>query len=103
MNVSSQLSRAEAREHSHDHEGCASCGDDHSHTPFNLKRTMLGLVLIVNSFLVEWILDRSSAVADISAALGANCVIELGPAAQLPEGAPVTWRGVPWAELSVAV
>ena len=71
MNVSSQLSRAEAHEHDHDHEGCASCGDDHSHTPFNLKRTMLGLVLIVNSFLVEWILDRSSTVADISAALGA--------------------------------
>jgi Zn2+/Cd2+-exporting ATPase len=32
---------------------------------------MLGLVLIVNSFLVEWTLDRSSTVADISAALGA--------------------------------
>ena len=70
MNVSSQLSRAEAHEHIHD-ESCVSCGDDHSHTPFNLKRTMLGLVLIVNSFLVEWILDRSSTVADISAALGA--------------------------------
>ena len=31
---------------------------------------MLGLVLIVNSFLVDWILDRSSTVADISAAIG---------------------------------
>jgi len=75
MNVSSLLSRAEAheREHHHHHEGerCESCGHDHSHTQFNLKRTMLGLVLIVNSFLVDWILDRSSTVADISAALGA--------------------------------
>src|ERR1051325_11814953 len=71
MNVSSQLSRAEMDEHSHDHEGCASCADDHSHTQFNLKRTLLGLVLIVNSFLVEWILDRSSTVADLSAAFGA--------------------------------
>ena len=71
MNISSQLRRTEAHEHAHDHEGCASCGDDHSHTPFSLKRTMLGLVLIVNSFLVEWILDRSSTVADISAAIGA--------------------------------
>src|ERR1041385_8470010 len=69
MNVSSQLSRAET--HEHDHEGCASCGDDHSHTQFNLKRTLLGLVLIVNSFLVEWILDRSSTVADVSAMIGA--------------------------------
>jgi Zn2+/Cd2+-exporting ATPase len=73
MNVSSLLSRATKHEHAHDHdhEGCESCGHDHSHTQFNLKRTMLGLVLIVNSFLVEWILDRSSTVADMSAALGA--------------------------------
>jgi Cd2+/Zn2+-exporting ATPase len=69
MNVSSLASRAEPHEHSH--EGCVSCGNDHSHTQFNLKRTLLGLVLIVNSFLVEWILDRSSVVADISAAIGA--------------------------------
>ncbi len=80
MNVSSLLSRAEAHEHDHDHEGCVSCGDDHSHTTFNLKRTVLGVVLIVNSFLVEWILDRQlvavdptlgNPVAAISAALGA--------------------------------
>jgi len=71
MNVSSLLTRAEPHAHEHSHEGCADCGHDHSHTTFNLKRTMFGLVLIVNSFLVDWILDRSSAVADISAALGA--------------------------------
>ncbi|HEY0548107.1 MAG TPA: hypothetical protein VGF13_00815, partial [Verrucomicrobiae bacterium] len=71
MNVSSLASRAEPGAHEHSHEGCADCGHDHSHTQFNLKRTLLGLVLIVNSFLVEWILDRSSVVADISAALGA--------------------------------
>jgi Cd2+/Zn2+-exporting ATPase len=71
MNVSSLASRAEPQAHEHSHEGCADCGHDHSHTQFNLKRTLLGLVLILNSFLVEWILDRSSVVADISAALGA--------------------------------
>jgi Cd2+/Zn2+-exporting ATPase len=71
MNVSSLASRVEPQAHEHSHEGCADCGHDHSHTQFNLKRTLLGLVLIVNSFLVEWILDRSSVVADISAAIGA--------------------------------
>ena len=80
MNVSSLLSRAQPHEHEHSHEGCADCGHDHSHTAFNLKRTVLGVVLIVNSFLVEWILDRQlvavdptlgNPVAAISAALGA--------------------------------
>src|ERR1043166_23450 len=79
MNVSSLLSRAPAHEHDHSHEGCESCAHDHSHTQFNLKRTMLGLVLIVNSFLVEWILQgqfiapdpsHANPVAALSAAIG---------------------------------
>ncbi|HMJ90250.1 MAG TPA: HAD-IC family P-type ATPase, partial [Candidatus Acidoferrum sp.] len=75
MNVSSLLSRAKPHAHHHDHDdtlaGCSECAHDHSHTTFNLNRTVFGLVLIVNSFLVEWILDRGSVVADISAAIGA--------------------------------
>jgi len=82
MNVSSLLSREEPHEHEHDHSlaGCSECAHDHSHTTFNLKRTVLGVVLIVNSFLVEWILDKQfiatdptlgSPIAAISAALGA--------------------------------
>lgn len=85
MNVSSLLSRAQPHEHpnhdhDHEHAGCADCGHDHSHTQFNLKRTVLGVVLIVNSFLVEWILERQvvavdptlgNPIAAISAALGA--------------------------------
>jgi Zn2+/Cd2+-exporting ATPase len=86
MNVGSLLSRADAQKHEHEHhhhhehhEGCTSCGHDHSHTPFNLKRTVLGVVLILNSFLVEWILERQIVAADptlgnpvaaLSAALG---------------------------------
>ena len=78
MNVSSLLSRR-PHEHEHSGEGCATCADDHSHTQFNLRRTVFGVVLIVNSFLVEWILDRrfiaadptlTSPIAAISAALG---------------------------------
>jgi Zn2+/Cd2+-exporting ATPase len=72
MNVGSILSRKPKQDHhDHEHTGCADCGHDHSHTTFNLRRTVFGLVLIVNSFLVEWILDRGSVVADLSAAIGA--------------------------------
>jgi Zn2+/Cd2+-exporting ATPase len=85
MNVGSIVSRKVEQDHEHhdhdrEHAGCADCGHDHSHTTFNLTRTVLGLVLIVNSFLVEWILDRQlisadpnlvSPVAAVSAAIGA--------------------------------
>src|SRR6185295_7331931 len=69
MNVSSLLSRGQ--EHEHSHEGCESCGHEHAHTPFSLKRTVFGLVLIVNSFIVDQVLERSSMVSDLSSALGA--------------------------------
>lgn len=81
MNVSSLLSsRTEPHEHDHSLAGCSECAHDHSHTQFNLKRTVFGVVLIVNSFLVEWILDKqfiasdpttTNPIAAISAALGA--------------------------------
>src|SRR6185369_11502769 len=72
MNVSSQLSRHEHDAHDHDHgPECESCGHDHSHTPFSLKRTVLGLVLIVNSFVVKQFVDHGDTVADLSAAIGA--------------------------------
>src|SRR5215207_9504830 len=49
MNVSSLESRHEHDHHDHSHEhaeGCESCGHDHSHTPFSLTRTVIGLILI---------------------------------------------------------
>jgi Cd2+/Zn2+-exporting ATPase len=69
MNVSSLLSRK--HDHDHSHEGCASCGHDHSHTPVRLNRTVIGLLFIVNSFIAERLLDHSSVVADASAMIGA--------------------------------
>ncbi len=71
MNVSSLLSRAEPHDHSHSHEGCTSCGHDHSHTPVRVNRTVIGLLFIVNSFIVERVLDHGGVVADASAMIGA--------------------------------
>jgi hypothetical protein len=71
MNVTSLLSRGE-RAHDHDHDAsCASCEHDHAHTNVRLNHTIIGLLFVINSFLVEWILDRSSTVADVSAMIGA--------------------------------
>src|SRR6185436_209060 len=81
MNVSSLLSRHEQAHDHHDHDvSCASCADDHSHTNVRLNHTIIGLLFVVNSFLMEWILTKRfiapdptliSPVAAISAGLGA--------------------------------
>jgi Cd2+/Zn2+-exporting ATPase len=75
MQVTSLLSR---KEHSHDHhhhehdhgESCSDCGHDHSHTPIRLKRTLVGLLFVINSFVVQW-LEFGPAVADVSGMIGA--------------------------------
>ena len=77
MQVTSLLSREKHdHDHAHDHEhdpDCASC--DHEHTPVRLKQTLLGLIFIVNAFLIEWLFDKGptqeSMVAHFSAMAGA--------------------------------
>ena len=80
MQVTSLLSRKDhghGHEHEHGHphhhhdgESCASCGQEHSHTPIRLRQTIAGLLFVLNSFIVQW-LDLGPAIADVSAALGA--------------------------------
>ncbi len=59
--------------HDHDHaaEECPSCGHDHEHTPVHLQQTLIGLILIVNSFLVDWLFPKGDMVSAASAMLGA--------------------------------
>ena len=81
MQVTSLLSRDEAKKHEHDHhhhdhdhahdEGCESCGHDHEHTQVKLTQTIIGLIFVLNAFLVDWALDRASVVASMSAMIGA--------------------------------
>ena len=55
---------------------CADCGHDHggldhSHTNTKLSTTLVGLIFVLNSFVVDWLFDRGTTVAAFSAMIGA--------------------------------
>ena len=68
MQVTSLLSRTNdaSCECGHDHGGL-----DHSHTNVKLTQTIVGLIFVLNSFLVDWVFQRGSTVAGLSALVGA--------------------------------
>ncbi len=69
MQVTSLLSQ---QEHNHtDGERCSSCGTDHEHATQQLGVTLFGLILVINSFIIEWFTANGKTVADLSAGLGA--------------------------------
>src|SRR5690242_11651009 len=103
MQVTSLLTRNEtAPEHGHEAE-CESCGHDHEHTPVRLSQTLIGVIFVLNAYLIDWFLpqgdvtrstngygDGASMVANFSAMLGAIIL-----------GAPIVitslkdiWRGI---------
>src|SRR5512140_2336808 len=69
MQVTSLLSRGE-HDHAHD-ETCSSCGHDHEHAPVRLWQTLVGIVLVLNAFVVDWAFDGAHTVASASAFIGA--------------------------------
>jgi Cd2+/Zn2+-exporting ATPase len=79
MQVTSLLSRQEQHDHDHpqqdhDHahdEGCESCGHDHEHTQVKLTQTIVGLIFVLNAFVVDWLFAQSTSVASLSAMVGA--------------------------------
>src|SRR6266487_2234835 len=88
MQVTSLLSRDEHDPaHEHDHighdESCSACGHEHEHTPVRLKQTLLGLLFVINAFVVDWLLDQSNLVAGASAMLGAILL-----------GYPIVWTAI---------
>jgi len=58
------------RRHEHD-ASCATCGHDHEHAPVRLWQTLVGVVFVINAFIVDWIFESSHAVASASALIGA--------------------------------
>jgi Cd2+/Zn2+-exporting ATPase len=81
MQVTSLLSQKEPdhkhdHDHAHDHhdhehdEDCSSCGHDHEHTPVRLWQTLVGLVFVINAFVVDWVFYKGTIVASGSAMLG---------------------------------
>jgi Cd2+/Zn2+-exporting ATPase len=54
---------------------CDDCGHDHgglshSHTNVKLWQTLVGLILVLNSFLVEWLTPGMATIGDLSALAG---------------------------------
>jgi Cd2+/Zn2+-exporting ATPase len=86
MQVTSLLSR---REHDANQEAsCASCGHDHghdhSHAVLPLAQTLIGLLFILNSFVVTWAFsDAGNPVAAASAMIGAIIL-----------GYPIVWTAL---------
>lgn len=76
MQVQSLLSRKEALllhedDQHHSGESCTSCGHDHEHTQIRLSQTLVGLIFVLNSYLVNWVFPAAEAVASTSALIGA--------------------------------
>ena len=61
MQVTSLTSR---EEHADDHDHHSH---DHEHIPVRLWQMVIGVICIANSFLVEWMFDKGSTVAGLSA------------------------------------
>src|SRR5881296_933794 len=79
-----QTSLLSHQEHEHTHDAsCSACGPDHEHAPVRLWQTLLGVVFVLNSFVVDWFFARGSAVASASAFVGAIVL-----------GYPIVWTAV---------
>ena len=71
------------RDHHHHHDGACACGEHHSHAEVRLTQTLVGLVLVLNSFLVAWLFSDAQPVAAGSALLGAIVL-----------GGPLVWTAL---------
>jgi Zn2+/Cd2+-exporting ATPase len=85
MQVTSLLSRRELREHDHAHDESCGCEHEHEHehAPVRLVQTLLGVVFVVNAFVVDWAFEQGHAVASVSALVGAIVL-----------GYPIVWTAV---------
>src|SRR3954462_9219404 len=71
MQVTSLLNRREQMTE-HDPEAeCESCGHDHEHTPVRLTQTVIGLIFVINSYIVDYFFVKGTMVASFSAMIGA--------------------------------
>ncbi|MBM3875108.1 MAG: cation-translocating P-type ATPase [Verrucomicrobia bacterium] len=72
--------------HDHDHHDgadCQSCGHDHEHTQIKLGQTLVGLIFIINSFIVDWFFTSGRVVSELSAMIGAIIL-----------GYPIVWTSI---------
>ena len=76
MQVTSLLSR-------HEHDDSCGCGHDHEHAPVRLWQTLLGVVFVLNAYIVDWAFQQGHVVASASAFLGAIVL-----------GYPIVWTAM---------
>ncbi|HEY5040842.1 MAG TPA: cation-translocating P-type ATPase, partial [Verrucomicrobiae bacterium] len=67
MQVTSLISQAEEHEHG---DNCG-CGHDHEHSTVHLWQAVLGVVFVLNAYLVDWLFEAGSTLASASAMIGA--------------------------------
>jgi Cd2+/Zn2+-exporting ATPase len=55
----------------HEHGPECGCGHDHEHSVVPLRQAVLGVVFVLNAFIVDWLLPQGGTVASCSAFIGA--------------------------------
>ncbi len=68
MQVTSLLSR-------HEHGPECDCGQDHEHSVVHLWQAVLGVGLVINAFIIDWLFEAGGTVASASAMIGAIILI----------------------------
>ena len=72
MQVTSLLSQ---QEHDHKHDDSGGCGHDHEHSSVHLWQALVGIGLVLNAFIVDWLFSEGTTVASFSAFFGAIILI----------------------------
>jgi Zn2+/Cd2+-exporting ATPase len=76
MQVTSLLNQHEHdHDHGHSHDDGRGCGHDHEHSSVHLWQAILGIVLVVNAYIVDWIFPEGTTVSSFSAFFGAIILI----------------------------
>ncbi len=98
MQVTSLLSRKEPKHdhdhhhhdhdhehhhHHHEHDESCGCGHDHTHTSVRLVQLLVGLVFVLNAFIVDWAFHKGTMIASASAMIGAILL-----------GYPIVWTAI---------
>jgi Cd2+/Zn2+-exporting ATPase len=68
MQVTSLLSE-------HEHDDSCGCGHDHEHSTVHLWQAVLGVVFVLNAFIVNWLFESGATLASASAFIGAFILI----------------------------
>jgi Cd2+/Zn2+-exporting ATPase len=68
MQVTSLLSQ-------HEHDDKCGCGHDHEHSVVHLWQAVLGVVLVLNAFIIDWFFEAGTTLASASAMIGSLILI----------------------------